>query len=154
MQPTHIQPIRALFAGALLCLAPVAATALDDPCERRDERANSAEDASLRTKASRFAPRVAVRIWFQTQDDRRDAARAWPNAVTAAPVPAPAPAPDPAPLYRDADRVQPFGWQVGVRWNLVEMAEATDLLEPNIPELTPTECLRRIEIDDFAGEEE
>lgn len=146
MKLPQIHTAAALLAGALLCLAPNPTRALDDPCERRIRREAAPEDNSFRAKASHFAPRVAIRFWARSQGNRRRAAYVLPASVVAAPAP--------TPTARDADIAEPFGWEVGVRWNLVEMADAVDLTDTVAPEITPTECLRRIEMVDIDGDEE
>ena len=130
---------RAAAVAALLCAVcaqPAVADALDDPCERRESTASDAAPTSLRGKASRFAPRLIVRLWFRPGADTQQRESAQSSAL------AEAPSPLPRPTRLDADVEEPFGWEISLRWDLAEMAEAvapTALSEPDT--LLPSECM-------------
>lgn len=70
------------------------------------------EVGALRQKAALFAPEVHLLLWYRTQADTRTQARSPALAVA------------PSPHQFNATQQSPFGWQVLLRWNLVDIAEA------------------------------
>lgn len=136
LRRTHALIIAAIVAATVN--SPTAASALDDLCDRRELARPDAAPGSLRSKASRFAPRLVVRFWFRPGADTRQRESAQSSAL------AEAPAPPRRPTRLDADVEEPFGWQVSLRWDLAEMAEAVApqrFAEPARP--LPSECLMR-----------
>jgi hypothetical protein len=144
----HLEYNSSTFLAAALAVLLWSPTALafDGFCEPADEAADKPAErsstTSLREKASRFAPRLQIRVWFEPSDDRRAREQARSSALTQGPHPAQPDPLRPDPVQNSADYREPYGWQVSVRWDLVEMAEA---MRPNLAEssdrLLPTECL-------------
>jgi hypothetical protein len=86
-------------------------------------------------------PQLRFRLWFQPSQDRTQREQARQNALTSAPPPNSQPVP--LPVQYNARAREPYGWQVSVRWDLVEMAEAVHpSLSGSMSQLTPTGCLQ------------
>ncbi len=131
-----------LLLVALACLESSSTMALERACERGVEPSQQADATSLRARASRFAPRLAIRFWFRAQGDARHDSSLTAAALTAAPKP----------VGRDASLTEPYGWHVGLRWNLVDMADSAGLLAHESPRLTPTRCLDSRDSIDLGGQ--
>ena len=131
-----------LAAALAVLLWSHPALAFDGICKPEDDPAENARPSSLREKASRFAPRLQLRLWFEPGDDRRSRDQARSSALTQGPNPSQPEPMVPNPVQYSADFGEPYGWQVSVRWDLVEMAQA---LRPSLADsserLRPTACL-------------
>ena len=86
------------------------ATWPDDDSPGDDSPGADEDSAGFRRLAAPFAPAVAVRVWYQTRTQTRGRARAYVITKPALP-----------------DQIlsvahEPFGWQVSLSWNLVDIA--------------------------------
>jgi hypothetical protein len=134
-----------LFCAPFFC-TPSPAWALNGICKRADESSTGSRTHSLRDKASRFAPQLNVRIWFEPSDSHESRQQAQTDLnqthLNQTSTLTPAVTPAPRPIRRQARVSQPYGWQVSVRWDLVEMAEAVrPSLAGSTIRPTLTECL-------------
>lgn len=141
-----------LWLILILTIASATAEAWTEPCDfvtRGDDLRSTFHDGdsldsdadepgSLRQKAALFAPEIHLSIWYRTQADARAQARSL--ALTATPTP----------HQFNAQEQAPFGWQVSLRWNLVDMAEAFLPLFEESQELSASrECPQFHNIDDL-----
>lgn len=136
----------AVAVGAAAVLSTAAAFAGAPPCPSSQKDA-AEHPPTYRAMAARFAPRVTLRVWFhpdgqREERDRQPATRS--AAVTAAPNP-----PATQPARRTVQWHEPFGWQVSLRWNVLDIAEAVvPELDETTPRLRSSECYEQRSLAD------
>ncbi|AWV89995.1 hypothetical protein [Bradymonas sediminis] len=122
---------RATAAEFGRCPASGDAAAQVRSAEEFDASANdnrSAKAGGFRQKAAPFAPDIMLRLWYQERARNQGRARSHAIAQLARP-----------------DQIisvahEPFGWQVSLRWNLVDIAETILPGDENQSRIYASDC--------------